>query len=432
MERGDDRGELNALEPGLRRRPRPWRLWAVITGIVGLVAAGGVAAGLSLTGAAAPSRPVTEPLKAQPPANVVPVVSRLLPASWQQPKPGWLYVLDPNQLGSESEILLVDPSAGAVMGVLRTGNDPQMALSRDGARLYVVSIVGNSDTLAVIDTATGRTQQTVAITHRKTDLFLPAWPTVALSGDGRYLLIRTQITNGPGDQRFGMSAFDTQNQALTATSVDLPGCALSQFVSTPAGEADILCGKAADDLRLVAGVGRGSAASVARVALPAQSDDRRDQNGNPRYLGELSGAVSFGPASIVSLTQNGKIQLFERSAGKVVRTVDVGLGSDQWLPPKVPVASPDGATIFVPVGTLAGQSEQRATGILAIDTATWKGRTFAVSRPFWSLTLARDGSQLYAFDPDGHALVVLDPRTGREIKAINGLGSSPVTAIVVP
>jgi outer membrane protein assembly factor BamB len=230
-----------------------------------------------------------------------------------------------------------------------------------------------------------------------------------------------------------LAVFDTKDQAFAPTSIGLPDCAASQLLSLPAGDLAILCGKSANDLRLVAGSGKGSAANVERVVLPRQSDDRRDLNGNRRELGQLSGAaVSSGTGSLFSVTQNGKVLVVDRSSGTVLRTVDLGLSSDQWLPPKVPAVSPDGATLFLSVGTLKDQSEQRATGILAIDTTTWKSRTFSTSRPFWSLTLSSDGSQLYALDPDAHALVVLDPRTGREIRTIDGLGSSPVMAVVAP
>ena len=432
MDPSYDRGELS-LEPEVRRRPRPWRLWVTMAGITCLVTACGAGASNSLIGTAASASQVPKPLKAQPPALVAPVGSRLLPASWQQPKQGWLYVLDPNELWFESEILLVDPNAGAVEGVVRTGDDPQMVLSPDGSRLYVASVVNEKDTLSVIDTATGRTLQTTALNNRKMDVFLPAWPTVARSDSGRDLLIKTAYTDNSGAQRFGLTVFDTRDQTFAPISTGPPDCPASQFLPLPAGDLAILCGLWANDLRLMGGFATVSTLTIKRVALPRQSDDRRDPNGNSRELWRLSGAaISSTTGNLFSITQNGKVLVVDRSGSRVLRTIDLGLSPDEWLPPKAPAISPDGTMLFVSVGALGDQGDQRATRILAIDTTTWKSRTFSPGRPFWSLTLAPDGSQLYALDPDGHAVVVLNPRTGQEIRAIGGVGSSPVMAIVAP
>ena len=90
--------------------------------------------------------------------------------NWAKPEPGWLYVLDPkpDAGGQGGRIWLFDPETAKVMGSIRTGDNPDFALSPDGSRLYVAAITeGDSSELAVIDTAQGVVLQRGTIEDRE-------------------------------------------------------------------------------------------------------------------------------------------------------------------------------------------------------------------------------------------------------------------------
>ena len=89
--------------------------------------------------------------------------------SWQAPQKGWLYVVDLGPL--EPRVLLFNPDRGEVAGTIRTGYNPDIALSPSGDRLYLASGVegcggSNCDLLAVIDTRAGRVLSTTPIPDR--------------------------------------------------------------------------------------------------------------------------------------------------------------------------------------------------------------------------------------------------------------------------
>src|SRR5271156_2476394 len=112
--------------------------------------------------------------------------------NWAKPRPGWLYVLDskPDAGGPGGRVWLLDPETTKVMGSIRTGDNADFALSPDGSRLYVASITdGDSSELAVIDTAQGVVLKRDTIDDREAGNALPAFSTMAVSGDGLALRI---------------------------------------------------------------------------------------------------------------------------------------------------------------------------------------------------------------------------------------------------
>jgi sugar lactone lactonase YvrE len=118
--------------------------------------------------------------------------SKIEVENWAKPEPGWLYVLDPkpDAGGPGGRVWLIDPETGKVMGSIRTGDNADFALSPDGSRLYVASITeGDSSELAAIDTAQGTVLQRGLIEDREVANVLPAFSTMAVSGDGLALRI---------------------------------------------------------------------------------------------------------------------------------------------------------------------------------------------------------------------------------------------------
>jgi len=144
--------------------------------------------------------------------------------NWAKPQPGWLYVLDPkpDAVGAGGRIWLIDPETGKVMGSIRTGNNADFALSPDGSRLYVASIIkGDSSELAAIDTAQGTIVQRGTIEDREVANVLPAFSAMAVSGDGLALRILVDTPESTDRDMFLLATFDTQAGEFLPGSVRL-------------------------------------------------------------------------------------------------------------------------------------------------------------------------------------------------------------------
>jgi YVTN family beta-propeller protein len=356
-----------------------------------------------------------------------PDTSHLLPVAWQHPQPGWLYVLDPNGLDLESQILLVDPRAGKVMGVLRTGNDPAMALSPDGTQLYVASRRDGSDSLSIVDTATGQVIRKTVISDRWGDTVLPISPTMTVSADGSHLYVHTLRSDATGNEAEEVVTLDTASGGR-GQSMPLSGCHYGLLLPAPAGEPRALCQETHD----IRSIGQASA-SAAPGALPVITDDRRDAHGNPLHLGAWVAAAIGPDGTPYSVTANGRLSVVASGGHAASRTVDLGIPKDRSVLPGLPVVSPDGSTIFIPLQTLANRSQHRGDEVLVVDTTQLKTlRTIQLSRPFWSLAMSLDGKQLYAIQPETRSLTVVETSTGRESAVVTGVGASPALSLVAP
>jgi hypothetical protein len=182
-----------------------------------------------------------------------PAASNIQIDNWTKPQSGWLYVLDPKpDAGPGGRIWLVDPETAKIMGAIRTGDNPDFALSPDGSRLYVASITeGDSSELAVIDTAQGGVLQRGTIEDREVANVLPAFSTMAVSGDGLVLRILLDTPKSEEADAFLLAAFDTQSGEFLRKSVHLGNCGPGRFVSYPTADRfDFLCPRT-NKLRLI-------------------------------------------------------------------------------------------------------------------------------------------------------------------------------------
>ncbi|MGB7333577.1 MAG: hypothetical protein WBD25_19480, partial [Terriglobales bacterium] len=184
-----------------------------------------------------------------PPTNAAPTNasgdSNIAIENWVKPKPGWLYVLGPkpDAGGPGGRVWLLDPETDKVMGSIRTGENPDFALAPDGSHLYVASITeGDSSELAVIDTAQGAVLKRDTIDDREVGNALPAFSTMAVSGDGLALRILRDTPQSEDRDTFLFTTFDTQTGEFMTRSVHLGNCGPGRFISYPtANQFDVLC-----------------------------------------------------------------------------------------------------------------------------------------------------------------------------------------------
>src|SRR3974390_3349110 len=165
--------------------------------------------------------------------------------NWTRPKSGWLYVLDPQPEAGRpgGRIWLGDPESAKVMGSVRTGNGADFALSPDGTRLYVASVVeGDSSELAVIDTAQGVVLKDGLVGGRAVAEGLPPFSTMAVSGDGLALRILIDAPKSPDQDSFLLATFDTRAGEFLPGIVHLGNCGPGRFISYPSADHfDFLC-----------------------------------------------------------------------------------------------------------------------------------------------------------------------------------------------
>jgi hypothetical protein len=67
------------------------------------------------------------------------VLSAQVPDTLVRPKSGWLYVAASDYRAQVGRVLLVDPDAGRVVGILTTGVQPDIAVSSDRTRLSMAN-----------------------------------------------------------------------------------------------------------------------------------------------------------------------------------------------------------------------------------------------------------------------------------------------------
>lgn len=366
--------------------------------------------------------PRAEPLRVQAavPAN--------MSGQWVKPQAGWLYVLDTNDLREKAQIFLIDPTSGAIRGRIPTGYAPDMALSPDGARLYVASTYPGRSTLEVIDTTNGTVLYTAEIPYREIYALLPVWSRMAISPDGRWLYVnQLQIVapgRGPAGDEYSVAIFDTQSHRFLPIPTKILGCPSALLVpAVQQGLVTVFCGEASDVRTLLAERGdpaRGSF-TVTRVATPAGS-------------GEVAGAVQSGKTrSIYQVMVGGQVVTIDGSTGYVVRTVELALPSGLQVVKGSVALSPDGNRLYAGLRSSSSSRKLQAQQLLVVDTTTWKTLHIAsLSQPFSGVAVSADGSRIYTLNPDGGSVLELDSTTYVERVAITGLSTYPGLIRVVP
>jgi hypothetical protein len=361
--------------------------------------------------------------------------------NWAKPERGWLYVLDPkpNAGAPGGRVWLIDPESAKVMGSIRTGDNPDFALSPDGSRLYVASITeGDSSELAVIDTTQGVVLQHAIVEDREVGSVLPAFSTMAVSGDGLALRILIDTPKSADADSFLLATFDTQTGDFQRRVVHLGNCGPGRFISYPnATQFDFLCPRT-NRVRLIS----------------VDADSRELQNLDftlpwERRVGVAAAIEPPGAQDIAIIRGDGAVSKMNVVTHEFAETKAHAL-----LPNRVPPAawptSPDGSRLYLgynkdydhsydnrfyldygrppnlrPNDALAGEFR-------VLDTSTWrKVGTIKTKMPFWSAVTSNDGKLLYAMAPQKHSILVIDTVKLHQMRVLK-IGGAPTLALVAP
>jgi len=369
-----------------------------------------------------------------------PAESKIAVENWVKPDPGWLYVLDPKPEagGPGGRVWLVDPETAKVMGSIRTGDNADFALSPDGSRLYVASVVdADSSELAVIDTAQGVVLKSGAVGGRAVTDALQPFSTMAVSGDGLALRILIDDPKPEVDSLL-LATFDTQAGEFLPGIVHLGNCGPGRFISYPtADHFDFLCPRT-NRIRLI----------------HVDADSRELQN----FDVSLPWERREGVAEAIEIPGDKEIAIV-RGDGAVIK-LDPGpqgfsdTAAHPGLPNRVPPAawpiSPDGSRVYLGYNSdFDRQSDKsfylhygRAPNVRpensvvyefrVLDTRTWqKIGTIRTKLPFWSAVTGNDGKMLYAMAPHKHSILVIDTAKMRQLRTLK-VGGTPTLALVAP
>lgn len=354
--------------------------------------------------------------------------SRISIDGWTKPRKGWLYVLDPQSKsgGDGSRIWLLDPETGKAMGSIRAGYQPDMALSPDGARLYIVSGERETGELAVIDTGHGTVQHVPfpdRILYTPWYARLPPFTSMTLSSDGKALRILGQRTFPPEKAESQVFTFDTLTGRFLPTTLNIGTCGdLANFVpASTAGQFDVLCDwdNTLHSVRLDSAY-RETSNTV--VKLPGEA-----------HCPAAAGFMMADKNRLALIRHDGTIDEMDRATQSFRPTEVTGKCAPPWVVSSLNwPRSPDGAKVYVGYGPPTPNNLATSERIKVFDTANWKQLgAVQTSAPFWSAAASEDGTIIYAMVPEQHRILVIDATTLEE-KRVVGVGKRPAAAIVSP
>jgi hypothetical protein len=367
------------------------------------------------------------------------------------PAPSLLYVVDTGDgWFDHSQILQFDTAQGRILKTFNGGQDPDMALSPDGSRLYVTAYSQDSDTaplenhLSVYDTASGKLLAKIgnpdAIKHT-----MQAYGTaLTVSPSGRWLYM-TKFHFNPANKGYYwyLTAFDTvQNQFLPVQAKlpcrDVTMVAMRQDLSvvlvckSSPYVFDVNLGNYANPIKRVPvrqspakGTVAGASSNGAAAIMPPQSQ-------------ESWGAVFLQPSvdkiALVS-DLDGAVFSFDHTVGTSTMVgqqsrMKVGGISKGFV-------SPNDDTVYFQTASspLSGSNHSfsRRNQILSADPKTMSLKsTLTISSPFFSMALSKDGHTIFTVNPDAATIGIVDASTLTEVKQISAVGRRPIYAIAAP
>lgn len=358
---------------------------------------------------------------------------------------GRLYVVDANKNGMDAQVHIVDPLEGRVTGALSTGHKPDLAVSSDGSRLYLAhSPLAEGKlrgVLDVVDTTTGRTVASYPNPNRWLST-LPFYSSrLALSFDGRWLFQLKMSISNDDFSAYYVETFDTVAGQFLPNTAPVPMCVAGLLIPWPESreKLGVLCSHT-KDLRMLTLTATGGVATDERMAVASR---RHGHPGTAFFapgsraltavsdMGEFIRADSAGTIpqkGLISGTPLISVQNSSQSSGPTSPDWLAG----RWIRPQPSVIASKRGWLYLGIDAVSSraQGRQQFESVAVLDLKTLQRRfTLPLSRPSWSITLSVDGSVLYAVDPAGAVLLVLDAITGREVKVIHGVGTTPIFAI---
>lgn len=375
-------------------------------------------------------------------------------SKYVKPKSGWLYVATSDYKAQAGQVLVVDPEAGRVVEGLTSGYQPDIAVSPDGARLYLSynNSMRPDGALEVIDTTTGTRIAQVGDAD--------PWPSngqaysshLALSHDGHWLF-HYKVHSGMQEGKFYVQTFDTDQNQLLPDTAAVRTCGSATLLPAFEREKLYVTCSATEDVRVLTLNERGGLTDAKPVTLKVPGGDQFTQEMVSAFLAPggqvltvIKGDGRFVKADTASDKAFHKDAIdgaarsvpnpFTKLSPRARRPVPPRPEQD-WLTKRQiqqqnTVLAPDGSKLYLI--TAAGENTHAVRDqVVVLDSETLaRVQTIRLSRPCVSLTISKDGRRLYAVDTINATVLVIDAASGKELKSISGIGPRPVFAVVAP
>jgi DNA-binding beta-propeller fold protein YncE len=306
---------------------------------------------------------------------------------------------------------------------------PDMAVSADGTRLYVVSGDGRRDELVAYDVATGEVEMTARLRpegrlFRVSGWPIPCCPTMEGSPDGRWLFLLWVTPGDEGERTFFVTTFDTVEGRMLPEMIPFDECEPGTQALVPlpgVRRLAVVCGKSGD-VRFVQASRTGSVAASASVEIPAVPDVRQLLYG-PFDFADPAWAVASPDRRLLYVVRlNGHVSIVDLEQERLVGEARVGLGPDRHVGYGQVHLSGTGESMFLGLGPMGdGHDVSTATHVMEVDTSTWAElRTVPVGTRFLTFAVTPGAVEIYvASSPRG--LLLLDMSSGR-VTEVPGVG----------
>lgn len=340
---------------------------------------------------------------------------------------GWVYVLDSQNLGNTSRILLVDPSQGTVIRSLSVGRAADMALAPDGSLLYVASeywdaaAVKPDPRLEIFDASGNR----VASIPNPDGIgsTSPVYPTrMAMSPTGNWLYITK--SHEEGFTELYLSAFNTATRQFLPSKVSMPGCKIPVLLPTP------------DDLKLSAICHRsGVVRDITFADTTPASKSRGIRVADSRQTRSTQWTVAFlhpGAQKVGLISADGSKMIVDRGLGKADMIVPAGLTKADVGTQRGLLAKDQSAVFFGDQATVNQSYSSRFDEVVAADPVTFSTKmTIPTTARFFNLAMSGDGKTMFTVSPDLSALTVIDMAAGKVVRQLP-VGQSPTMVVAIP
>jgi len=370
-----------------------------------------------------------------------------------------LYIVDSDRgsFDSHERLFALDPGRKQIVRNYATGARPDIALSPDGTRLYVAGESripegpegAGAGRLDVIDTATGAMVASVADPNRWIAMGPLYGSEMALSADGHWLYVYKVAPGSEHTASEFVAIFDTATNKFLSDTIPLSKCGASLLVPWPNGRAlSALC-FATEDLRTMQFSDQGIPTTQLPVVIAVPHDLGRTRLGT---------AFVSGENELTVLMTDGKYRKVNVQTGNILQEGEIAFSPPLTPPgwhPQIQGAEHVPSLGRRVIGSRILESQGRlyiplsrsdlymhaADAIAVLDAGTLQQEAFFELKSPWrhsSWNLFRDGAigdggrrlYLLGVESQGGTVRVLSLPDGKEIDAINGLGTT--LSIVVP
>jgi DNA-binding beta-propeller fold protein YncE len=360
----------------------------------------------------------------------------------EKPRAGWLYIVDSKGGSREAQVLLVDPSSGRVEKVFKTGMNPDIALSPDGTRLYLASSQLTADgaayeELAVVDTSSGASLQTVSNAKRVIYNVIPPSTALAISPNGRWLYVMKYEVGPDLNTLYWVETFDTVDAKFLPLRANVSGCGWARLVPLDKDrQVQVVC-EQSKDVRLLEINSRGAAvATVAQFAqttipsAPRVNFERHDGKIRTDLVAESFRSIN---GRNITVLRDGRILSIDVATNAVAEMASATLPGNAWIHSVARARDNTKLYLGLKVSRSAGLESATEGEIVSFNLSNLlQSSSNKTSQTFNYLYVSRDGRWLYAVNTWNANLLVIEAATLQEVRVLTDLGETPSLVVESP